>query len=331
MSGYIAERATLGTEPLVELRDDAGRRVRIACHGAALVGFEVPRAGAPFDIASGYRDAKAIRAHRGSHFAIMVPFAGRIGDARYRFDGHEHDLQPGVEGAARGIMHGFVRDADFAVAELVADGASASATLATSAIRPRPGYPFAIDLDLRFTLRSDGLGLEARMRNVGDAAAPCFFGWHPYLRVADGKVDEWLLEIPADTLIRTDPGLIPLRGKAAFVPLDEAPAFDFRRARPVAESILDTGYVDLVAGPGGRIRSRITDPADGFGVAMWQEHGATHAFTGDTLQHGARTAIALEPMECMVDAFNRPECTAAIRLEPGAERAFRCGIEITGS
>jgi aldose 1-epimerase len=330
MSGYIAERAMLDIEPLVELRDDAGRRVRIACHGAALVAFEVPRAGAPFDIAWGYRDAAAIRARRGSHFAIMVPFAGRIGDARYRFDGRAHDLQPGVEGAARGIMHGFVRDADFEIAELVTDGASASATLVTSAIRPQPGYPFAIDLDLRFTLDAGGLGLEAGMHNVGDAAAPCFFGWHPYFRAGAGKVDEWLLEIPADTLIRTDPGLIPLHGKAAFVPLDEAPAFDFRRGRPIAGSILDTGYVDLVAGPGGRIRSRITDPADGFGIAMWQEHGATHAFTGDTLQHGARTAIALEPMECMVDAFNRPECADTVRLEPGARRTFRCGIEIAG-
>lgn len=331
MTGYTAEHGMLGTEPLVELRDDTGRRLRIACHGAALIGFEVQRAGAPFDIASGYHDAVAIRARPGSHFAIMAPFAGRISDARYRFDGREHDLQPGVEGSARGIMHGFVRDADFVVAELDADGSSASATLATSAIRPRPGYPFAIDLEVRFTLDAGGLGLEARMRNAGDAAAPCFFGWHPYFRVGDGKVDEWSLEIPADTLIRTDRGLIPLPGKAAFVPLDKAPAFDFRRARPVAGSILDAGYVDLAPDPDGRIRSRITDPADSFGVAMWQEHGATHAFTGDTLRRGARTAIALEPMECMVDAFNRPECAAAIRLAPGAERVFRCGIEIAGS
>jgi aldose 1-epimerase len=33
-------------------------------------------------------------------------------------------------------------------------------------------------------------------------------------------------------------------------------------------------------------------------------------------------------MECMADAFNRPECAAAIRLEPGAERRFRCGVEV---
>src|SRR5690348_10144008 len=54
MSGYIAERAHARHEPLVVLRDEVGRRVRIACHGAALVGLEAPRAGALFDIAAGH-------------------------------------------------------------------------------------------------------------------------------------------------------------------------------------------------------------------------------------------------------------------------------------
>jgi aldose 1-epimerase len=196
----------------------------------------------------------------------MVPFAGRVGDARYRFDGREYDLQPGAEGAARGIMHGFVRDVDFTIADLVADGSSASATLATSAIRPRSGYPFSIDLAVRFTLGAGGLGLTATMHNVGDHAAPCFFGWHPYFRVSDGKVDEWLLEIPASTLICTDSRMIALPGKAAFLPLDYAPAFDFRRARLIADSVLDTGYVDLEPHPDGRICSRVTNPDDGFSV-----------------------------------------------------------------
>jgi aldose 1-epimerase len=269
MSRYIAERAVLGTQPLVVLRDDAGRRVRIACHGAALIGFEVPRGDAMFDIAFGYRDGAEIESRRGSHFAIMVPFAGRIANARYCFDGREYDLQPGVEGPARGIMHGFLRDADFAVAELAAGESSARVTLG-AAIQPRAGYPFTIDVAVAFTLDADGLALEVRMRNAGDAAAPCFFGWHPYLRVNDGAVDGWLLEIRADTLIRTDADMIALEGNAAYVSLDEAPAFDFRQPREIAHSNLDSGYVDAEAGADGRIRTRITDPADGFTVTMWR-------------------------------------------------------------
>jgi aldose 1-epimerase len=41
-----------------------------------------------------------------------------------------------------------------------------------------------------------------------------------------------------------------------------------------------------------------------------------------------RRSVALEPMESWADAFNRPDCADAIRLEPGAERRFACGVEI---
>jgi aldose 1-epimerase len=328
MGRYAAERATLGAQPIVVLDDGAGRRVRIACRGAALLNFEVPRAGGAFDIADGNRDAAEIVAHSGSRFAIMVPFGGRIADARYVFDGQPRDLQPGVAGAERAIRHGFVRSADFEVASLAADARSAHVVLATSAIRPQPGYPHAIDLAVTFTLDAAGLTLEAAMRNVGDRAAPCFFGWHPYFRIGEGMVDGWELQIPAQTLIRTGADLIALPGAAAYVPLDDAPALDFREPRVIGDHIIDQGYTDLDADADGRIRTRLRDPGSGFSIDVWQEHGVMHAFTADTISRGVRRAVALEPMECMADAFNRPECADAIRLEPGAERRFRCGVEI---
>ena len=325
---YAVERSLLGDQPVVALRDDAGRCVRIACHGATLVGFEVARGGRSVDIAAPYRDAAEIVARPGSRFAIMVPFAGRIAEARYRFDGREYDLQPGAAPGKRECRHGFVRDNDFHVAELAADTACARATLRTS-IHERPGYPFAIDLAVSFTLDEAGLALEARMRNRGGEPAPCFFGWHPYFHVSDGRADEWLLQVPARTLIRTGADLIALPGDAAYVPLDDAPELDFRRARLIGASVLDQGYTDLLADADGRIRTRLTDPKTGFGLTVWQQHGVMHAFTADTLKRDPRRAIALEPMECMANAFNRPEWAAAIRLDPGAERVFRCGIEPT--
>lgn len=327
---YSVAQSVLDQQPIVTLQDDDGRRVRIARHGAALIGFEVLRAGRAFDIAAGHRDGAEISARPGSRFAVMVPFAGRIADARYRFDGRDYDLQPGAAPGHRESRHGFVRDADFALNEMVADAGSARAVLSAS-IRPRapelPGYPFAIDLAVTFSLDAAGLTLEARMRNRSGQAAPCFFGWHPYFRVGDGIADEWMLEIPARTLIRTGSDLIALPGDAAYQPLDDAPALDFRRPRLIGGSILDQEYADLIADADGRIRTRLIDPQTRYGIAVWQEHGVMHAFTGDTLKRDVRRSVALEPMECMANAFNRAEWADAIRLEPGGERVFRCGVE----
>jgi aldose 1-epimerase len=324
--GYIVERALIDDQPIVVLQDDAGRRVRIARHGATLIGFEIPLGGGSFDIAAGHREAAEIVARPGSRFAIMAPFAGRIADARYRFEGAEYDLQPGAAPGKRESRHGFVRDADFDVAELVSGAGSARATLSTS-IRELPGYPFAIDLSVSFTLDAAGLTLEARMRNASGRPVPCFFGWHPYFRVSDGFADEWLLEVPARALIRTGTDLIALAGNAAYVPLDDAPALDFRRSRPIGGSILDQGYTDPAADADGRIRTRLTDPKTRFGITVWQERGVMHVFTGDTLKRDARRSVALEPMECMANAFNRPEWSGEVRLDPGAERVYRCGVE----
>lgn len=326
---YTAERSSFDGQPIIVLGDDAGRRVRIACHGATLIGFEAPRGDGSFDIAAGYRDAAELIARPGSRFAIMAPFAGRIADARYRFGGADYDLQPGAAPGKRESRHGFVRDAAFDVAGLAAGAGAARATLST-AIRTPTGYPFAIDLSVSFTLDAAGLTLEARMRNAGGHAAPCFFGWHPYFRVGDDVADGWLLQVPARTLIRTGTDLIALGGDAAYVPLDAAPTLDFRRGALIGSRVLDQGYIDLIADTDGRIRTRLTDPGNRFGVAVWQERGVMHVFTGDTLQRDARRSVALEPMECMANAFNRPEWDDAIRLDPGAERIFRCGIEPEG-
>lgn len=329
MTRHAAEQAFREGQAVVILTDQINqRRLCVALHGAALLSFEVSMSGVTRDLADGYRSGAEVTSRPSSRFAIMAPFAGRIDDARYVFDGMPQDLQPGVSGAERASRHGFVRGVDFKVVALDADEHRASATLATTAIRPQPGYPHAVDLAVTFTLGQGGLTLEAAMRNVGDAPAPCFFGWHPYFRLAAQTIDGWQLQIPAQTLIRTGANLIPLPGSAAHVAVDDVPELDFREPRLIGDRVIDQGYTGLVAEADGRIRTRLRDPSSGLGIAVWQERGVMHAFTADTVSRDVRRSLALEPMECMADAFNRPDCAATIRLPSGAERRFRCGVEV---
>jgi aldose 1-epimerase len=330
MTSFAASRTTLGPHELVVLHDhQRDRHVRIARRGATVLNIEVSVNGALLDLAAGYRDAGELDTRPGSRFAIMLPFANRIADARYSFDGQPQDLQPGVPPAQRASRHGFVRGTDFEIAELGADADGAYVTMATDSIRPGvyPGYPHALDLAVRYRLQADGLALEVHMRNVGDEAAPCFFGWHPYFRLGDTPVDSWELQVPATDTIRTDAQSIPLPGASANVPLAQAPDLDYRKPRAIGTQKLDNGFAGLVPDADGRIRTHMRDPASGVGVAMWQEHGIALVFSADTVSRDVRRAVALEPMESYADAFNRPDCAAAIRLEAGAERRYRCGVE----
>jgi len=318
----------LCTQPVAVLDDSArGRRVRIARRGACVLGIEASVRGQPVELADGHRDAAELAGRPGSRFAVLAPFANRVADARYRFDGASYDLMPGATGSARASRHGFVRDADFVIGALDAGEHAASVLLATH-IPSQPGYPFALDLAVRYALAADGLTLEATLRNVADRAAPAFVGWHPYFRLGNDALASWELNIPATCVIRTDADHIPLPGEAAYLPLAQAPALDFRQPRAVGPIELNHTYAALQARADGRARTWLRDPASGIGLAVWQERGVLLAYTGDTLERGARRSLALEPMETLPDAFNRPDCSEAIRLEPGAARSFRCGVEI---
>ncbi|RUL73591.1 aldose 1-epimerase [Dyella choica] len=331
MSGFSLERTQWGVHDMFVLHDgQRGRCARVARRGANLVSLEQAVDGVTQALVDGYRDAEELVRCPSSRSAIMAPFANRIADARYTFDGKTQDMQPGVD-SQRGVRHGFVRSLDFELATAKADGDGAQLTLSTSVIRPGafPGYPYAIDLAVTYTLDANGLSLAVNMRNVGSEAAPCFFGWHPYFRFDGSELDRWELLVPATRLVRTSPELIPLPGEEAFQSLDQSSKeLDFRQPRPIGAVKIDHAYAGLVRDEDGRVRTRLRDPATGLRISMWQEDGVVLVFTADTVGRDVRRSVALEPMESMSNAFNRPDCADAIRLEPGAERVFRCGVEV---
>ncbi len=320
---YTIRHEYVGPWPTLSLIDTAGgSTVTVACRGARLLHFQVSVAGELRDIADGYRDADALGALRGARFAVMVPFANRVRDACDRFDGEAFDLKPAAFGRERSIMHGFVLDADFIPQKTESDDEHASVCFEYRGLRPgaHPGYPFAVDVTVRYTLHAGGLDVDIGMCNVGERVAPCFCGWHSYFKLRDDGIDECQLQLPAQQTIRTDAALIPLPGVAAYALLDQHPELDFRKPRPIADSVLDTGFTELTADPDGRIRTHLRDPRSGLAIALWQQRGVVLVFTGDTLAEGRRRSVALEPMEAMTDAFNRDDCAGAIALAPGVSR-----------
>jgi aldose 1-epimerase len=333
MSRFTVTRSSMGSQEVVVLRDSqAQREIHIARRGATVLSISYPTGGGTRNIADAFLNEQELVPHKGSRFAVMTPFANRINDARYTFEGNAYDLQPGAT-ADRAIRHGFVRGVMFDVAREDANDEGASATFATQAIRPDAysGYPFALDFNITFTLDAKGLSIETHTRNVGDHAAPVFFGWHPYFRLSDNSIDTWELQVPAQTVIAVDEGFIPLPGRQAWQSSDDVDAaFEFRQPHSIGSTELNTTYTDLQVDDDGKARTYLRDPKAGTAIAVWQERGVMLAFTSDTNERDPRKSVALEPMECMADAFNREDCASLLRLAPGEERRFVCGVEFLG-
>lgn len=330
--GFEASEGRFGGLDTLQLIDrSSGAGAVIARRGATLLRwFPAVGAGEPADVIDGYRDEAELVAQAGVRSGVMTPFSNRIAGGRYTFDGEHHDLLPGVPDPDRLIFHGFLRllDCD---ATVDIDGDTARVRLTSTAVRPGafPGYPFAVDLAATFTLSPSALTLEITGRNVGDRPAPYGCGWHPYFRLGPAPVDRLELRVPARTSIRTDDALIPLPGERAHQPVeqDERPTYEV--SRPVGDAVIDAAYADLEYDPDGRARTELRDPESGRALTIWQESGLMHVFTGDTLDRDQRASIALEPVELMTDAFNRPDCAEAVVLPPGSERNFRCGVDAT--
>ncbi len=329
-NAYIVE-GVLGSLPTVALVHPSGAELVVALRGATVLAWRAPwGAGSEErevrDLLDGYAAESELLAQEATRSGLMLPFANRVAAGTYTFDGVTHHVPPAP--GEVGTLHGFVRLQDWELvpgvdAEDSVDGA-VSVELATC-VRSTDvaGYPFDLETRIRFELTEESLDVTWSYRNVGRLAAPVTAGWHPYFRVpGHATIDALELHVPARATVATDAGLIPLDGEAA------------REVRAavgplgLAGTTLDTAFTGLVPDADGLARTRVLDPATGAGVEVWQERGNMHVYTGDGLGGRARASIALEPVESLTNAFNRPDCAQQVRLAAGEEREFRFGARV---
>jgi aldose 1-epimerase len=163
----------------------------------------------------------------------------------------------------------------------------------------QPGYPWTVDLHVLYDLSADGLTVTVTATNLAPRPAPYAAGAHPYLSVGDGPVDGWELTLPAGTRLLVDDAMLPTGSE----PVDGTD-LDFRVARPVRGTVLDTAFGDLTRDSRGRAEVRVHDPASGRGAVLWMDerHRWLQVYSGDgTARH--RRSLAVEPMTAPPDAF----------------------------
>lgn len=267
------------------------------------------------DLLDGYGPGERCTDARGQ---VLAPWPNRLRDGAYSFGGTEYQL-PLSEPEKRNAIHGLVRWDAWQVGEW-----SESSLVTEHDLLAQDGYPFTLRVTVRYRLGDDGLSVTIAAANTGDAPAPFGAGMHPYVSLGAERVDELELRAPGQRWLQVDDRGIPTGSEGVA-----GTEYDFREARRIGSTKLDTGFTDLIRGQDGRARIELRR-AGGMSASLWLDEAFRHVmlFTGDTLpERGRRRAgLGVEPMTCPPNAF----ATGAdvIELAPGASTTASWGITL---
>lgn len=301
--------------------DGISGRLRIRDPSSAVVAVLSPEAGALRRLTMHGIDlvepTDATETPPGMAGAILAPWPNRVEDATWWQDGRMHALDV-TEPELGHANHGLLSDRRF---DVVRHG-DACVEL-TAGIRQPPGYPFVLDVAVRYSVSADGLTVTTTVANAGADSAPVALGAHPYLRVGEASVLDSRLALDVTHAYRIDDRNIP---RERF-PVDGT-AWDLREPTPVADV---PGHATFVRdGGAGAVRHRLL--AEDCGVVelwadpafRWTQLYRSEDFPTDV---GPRTAIAVEPMTAPPNALRSGE--GLHWLAPG-ER-WRVSWGITGA
>jgi aldose 1-epimerase len=249
---------------------------------------------------------------------LLAPWPNRVDHGTYSFDGATYHLALS-EPAKENAIHGLTR---YALWDVVTHE-PASVHLQSRG-HGTQGYPFAVQVDARYSLdAASGLAVTITAANVGSRPAPWGTAHHPYLVVANSRIDDCELTLPAAAWLPVDGRLIPISP-----PEDVAGTeFDFRVPRKLASTVLDHAFTSLSRDDHGLAWVRLED--GGVCTALWMDESYRwlQVFTSDPLEpERYRAAVAVEPMTCPPNAF--ASGTDRIRLEPGDSVTHRWGLRL---
>ncbi|MGE5683227.1 MAG: aldose 1-epimerase [Bacillota bacterium] len=335
MKRFSCSEGQFGNLRTIILQDNnSGSNVVIALKGAAVLSYHIPSDSGFINIIDGYASPDELNEQSGARSCIMAPFSNRIENGFYVFNDEQHQMFNPVN-PQREPIHGFVRILDFVIKESLASDDKIELTLYTDKIRKDSfrGYPFDLDVSVKYTLTQNKLLVSITGTNVGDTPLPFGTGWHPYFKTCENGIDHLLLTVPARKIVAVDDNLIPFKGDDAFISVDENPEADFRpeldkNERIIGDREVNYCYYDLYAEKNEKlIKTSIKDPDNKLKITVFQKEGVVYAFSGDGVKHRPRKSIALEPVQFVTNAYNRHELTDKLTLLPGNSKSFDFGVE----
>ncbi|MGC8505650.1 MAG: aldose 1-epimerase [Thermoplasmata archaeon] len=225
--------------------------------------------------------------------AVLSPFANRIRNAEYVFEGKRYSLP---KNSGEHSIHGLLRDLRWNV-----EKSENNRVAVLSTVLRHPGYPSELYSKLTYSISENSFSVDYVALNSGSANCPVLIGFHPYFMT--GK--KWKLDY---------------RGKVTkllymdqYFPSGETEPADLR-SENLHLSKLDNcfhfdGDLRLISDNGTFLIKRSNMP-------YLVIYNGTYA---------GNDSVAIEPMTGAPDAYNNG--IGLLKLRPG--ESFSCGFEIT--
>ena len=269
-------------------------------------------------------------------YPILWPFANRIRDGKYSFEGEDYQLDINFKDG--NAIHGLVCNRAWKVVGQGTDDQSAwisaqfDTRLDADVLRQ---YPFEAVITATYRLQNESLVLETRVENVGDKNLPMSFGIHPWFPMPLtplGRRNDCILKLPADSRWELEvqsaktssTQLVPT---GEIVPVNGDAAHDFRDGKTLGEQFLDDVWTQLDFGDDVHA-CYVVDPHSGLKIEVESSPASSfreyvvYAPLDDDI-------ICLEPYSSTTDApnlQNRGIDAGLVVLAP--QQRWRCKIAL---
>ena len=116
--------------------------------------------------------------------SILFPFANRIEDGIYNFEGKQYFLDVNQK-EENNALHGFVYNKTFELIEQKNTLEAAEVTLRYQEQKQAKGFPYTYTIILKYILTKDSIDLNVTVKNTDTKTFPFTIGWHPYFASSD--------------------------------------------------------------------------------------------------------------------------------------------------
>jgi aldose 1-epimerase len=256
-----------------------------------------------------------------SGIPLLFPYPGRIGGAAFTFDGRTYQLEPGD--AFGNAIHGFVLDRPWRVVEQSASRVVGEFQASVEDCSILERWPADFRIRVSYEVRGRELVSDIRYENAGSGPLPCGFATHTYFRLPlteGGDPEQTRVCVPATETWLAEQ-MLPTGQKGPTTG-----DIDLAGGGPLAGRKFDTYLTGLRPDADGRIRTRLTDAANGRAVTQSFDKAFTQCIVY-TPPH--RQAICLEPYTCLPDSYRLRDAgyeTGLQILQPGA--AFETSVKL---